>query len=142
VELCSVHEQGKGDEHKTGKKGKSKGSTKKRRGKAKDTAEFDSEEEEVQRMCESEDDADALPVAPIPACMDGVQNEGTSSRHSTRSRSSAHTPTPSRMSASAIEPSTPPRSPKKRKFIAEVVISTPSPGKKIKLSHNTDSPED
>ncbi|KAG1858038.1 hypothetical protein DFJ58DRAFT_726755 [Suillus subalutaceus] len=142
VELCSVYEQGKGDEHKTGKKGKSKGSTKKRRGKAKDTIESDSEEEEVERMCESEDDADALPVVPIPARMDDVQDEGTSSRYSTRSRSSAYTPTPSRMpAATMIEPSTPPCSPKKRKFIAEVVISTPSPRKKIKFSQNSDSPE-
>ncbi|KAG1782315.1 hypothetical protein EV702DRAFT_1176606 [Suillus placidus] len=136
VELCSVHEQGKGDEHKTGKKGKSKGSTKKRRGKAKDTVESDSEEEEVQRMCESEDDADALPVAPIPARMVDVQDEGTSIR-STRSRSSAYTPTPTRNPAAAItEPSTPPRSPKKRKLIAEVIISTPSPRKKFKFSQS------
>ncbi|KAG2037349.1 hypothetical protein BDR03DRAFT_920111 [Suillus americanus] len=140
VELCSVHEQGKGDEHKTGKKGKSKGSTKKRRGKVKDTVESDSEEEEVQRMCESEDDDDALPVVPIPVRMDDVQDKGTSSRYSTRSRSSACTPTPSRMpEAAIIEPSTPPHSPKKRKFIAEVVISTPR--KKIKFSQNNDSPE-
>ncbi|KAG1743414.1 hypothetical protein EDB19DRAFT_1907050 [Suillus lakei] len=142
VELCSVHEQGKGDEYKTGKKGKSKGSTKKRRGKAKDTVESDSEEEEVQRMCESEDDADALPVASIPARMDDVQDEGTSSRPSTRSRSSAYTPTPNCMPAAAIiGPSTPPRSPKKRKLVAEVVISTPSPRKKIKISQHSDSPE-
>ncbi|KAG2088829.1 uncharacterized protein F5147DRAFT_780837 [Suillus discolor] len=70
VELCSVHQQGKGDENKTGKKGKPKGSTKKRRGKAKDMVESDDEEDEVQRMYESEDDADALPVAPIPIYMD------------------------------------------------------------------------
>ncbi|KAG1827560.1 uncharacterized protein BJ212DRAFT_1443532 [Suillus subaureus] len=138
VELCSVHEKGKGDKHKTGKKGKSKESTKKRRGKAKSTDESDSEEEQVQRMCESEDDADALPVASLPARMNDVQDEGTSSRHSTRSQSSAYTPTPSRMPAAAIiEPSTP----KKRKFIAEIVISTPSPRKKIKFSQNSDSPE-
>ncbi|KAG2363435.1 hypothetical protein BDR07DRAFT_1483688 [Suillus spraguei] len=118
VELCSVHEHGKGDEHKTGKKGKTKGSTKKRRGKAKDTVESDSEEEEVQRMCESEDDADCP--------------------HSTRSRSSAYTPTPA---AASPEPSTPPCSRQKRKVIAEVIISTPSPRKKIKLSQNSDRSE-
>ncbi|KAG2138284.1 hypothetical protein DEU56DRAFT_871302 [Suillus clintonianus] len=139
VELCSVHEQGKGDEHKTGKKGKSKGSTKKRRGKAKDIAESDTEEKEVQHMCESEDDADALPIVRIPVCMDDVQDEGTSARPSTRSRSSAYTPTPSRVPV--IEPSTPPRSPKKRKLIAEVIISTPSPRKKLKFSQHSDSPE-
>jgi Fanconi-associated nuclease 1 len=137
VELCSVHEQGKEDEHKTGKKWKSKGSTKKRRGKAKDNVESDSEEEEVQRMCESEDGADALPIVSIPARMDDVQDEGTSSRHSTRSRSSAHTSTPIDIPAAAIpEPSTPLCSPKKRKTITEVVISTPSPRKKIKFLHS------
>jgi Fanconi-associated nuclease 1 len=135
VELCSVHEQGKEDEHKTGKKGKSNGSTKKRRGKAKDNVKSDSEEEEVQRMCESEDDADVLPVVLIPARMDDVQDEGTPSRHSTRSRSSAtYTPTPSHMPAAAIpEPSSPLCSPKKRKITTEDVISTPSPRKKIKF---------
>lgn len=135
VELCSVHEHGKGDEHKTGKKGKTKGSTKKRRGKAKDTVESDSEEEEVQRMCESEDDA--LPVILIPTRMDDIQEE-TFSRHSTRSRSSAYTPTPA---AASPEPSTPPCSRQKRKVIAEVIISTPSPRKKIKLSQNSDRSE-
>lgn len=137
VELCSVHEQGKKDEHKTGKKGKSKGSMKKRRGKAKakDTIESDSEEEEaVQRMCESEDDADALPVTH----MDDIQKEKPFSRCSTRSRSSAHTPTPA---AAGPESSTPPCSRQKRKVIAEVVISSPSPRKKIKLSQNSDRAE-
>ncbi|KAG2064112.1 hypothetical protein BDR04DRAFT_1130893 [Suillus decipiens] len=137
VELCSVHEQGKKDEHKTGKKGKSKGSMKKRRGKAKakDTIESDSEEEEaVQRMCESEDDADALPVTH----MDDIQKEKPFSRCSTRSRSSAHTPTPA---AAGPESSAPPCSRQKRKVIAEVVISSPSPRKKIKLSQNSDRAE-
>ncbi|KAG1792211.1 uncharacterized protein HD556DRAFT_1432715 [Suillus plorans] len=142
VELCSVYEQGKGDENKTAKKGKSKGSTKKRRGKAKDIVESDDEEYEVQRMCESEDDADALPVAPVR--MDDDQDEGTSSKHSTRSRSSAHPGTPNCMPATTvIEPSTstPPHLSKKRKLIAEVIITTPSPRKKIKFLQNSDSPD-
>ncbi|KAG2100148.1 uncharacterized protein F5147DRAFT_747172 [Suillus discolor] len=137
VELCSVHEQGKGDENKTGKKGKSKGNTKKRRGKAKDIVESDDEEDEVQRMCESEDDADALPVAPIPVYMDDDQDEGTSSKHSTRLRSSARSRTPNCMPATTIIE--PPMS-KKRKLV-EVVISTPSPRKKIKFLQNSDSPD-
>ncbi|KAG1817309.1 hypothetical protein EV424DRAFT_1472919 [Suillus variegatus] len=143
VELCSVHEQGKGDENKTGKKGKSKGSTKKRRGKAKDMVESDDDDEdEVQRMCESEDDADALPVAPIPVYMDDDQDDGTSSKHSSRLRSSARSRTPNCMPATAIiEPSTPPHLSKKRKLIAEVIISTPSPRKKIKFLHNSNSPD-
>lgn len=135
MELRSVHEQGKEDEHKTGKKGKSNGSRKNRRGKAKDNVKSDSEEEEVQRMYESEDDADVLPVVLIPARMDDVQDEGTPSRHSTRSRSSAtYTPTPSHMPAATIpEPSSPLCSPKKRKITTKDVISTPSPRKKIKF---------
>ncbi|KAG1899850.1 uncharacterized protein F5891DRAFT_1189320 [Suillus fuscotomentosus] len=143
VELCSVHEHGKGDENKTGKKGKSKGSTKKRRGKAKDMVESDDDDEdEVQRMCESEDDADALPVAPIPVYMDDDQDDGTSSKHSTRLRSSARSRTPNCMPATTIiELPTPPHLSKKRKLIAEVIISTPSPRKKIKFLHNSDSPD-
>ncbi|KAG0701782.1 hypothetical protein DFH29DRAFT_982609 [Suillus ampliporus] len=143
VEVCRVLEQGKGDEHKTGKKGKSKGSTKKRRGKAKYTFGSDSEEEEVQAMCESEDDADALPVGPIRAPTEDAQDE-TSSRPSTRSRSCTYPPRPSRLTpvADDIEPSTPPHSPKKRKFIPEVIISTPSPKrKKTKIEQSSGSAE-
>jgi hypothetical protein len=88
VELCSVREQGKEDERETGKKGKSNGSTKKRRGKAKDSVESDSEEEEMQRMCEFEDDVDLLPVVLIPARMDKreycwtkLDEYATSTRH-------------------------------------------------------------
>lgn len=100
----------------------------------------DDDEDEVQRMCESEDDADALPVAPVR--MDDDQDEGTSSKHSTRLRSSARSRTPNCMPATTIiEPSTPPHLSKKRKLIAEVIISTPSPRKKIKFLHNSDSPD-
>ncbi|KAG1836496.1 hypothetical protein DFJ58DRAFT_734920 [Suillus subalutaceus] len=64
-----------------------------RRGKAKprilEVVKSDSEKEEVQRMGKSEDDADILPIAPIPACIDNVQNKGKSPRPSTCSQSSS-----------------------------------------------------
>ena len=138
--MCWVREQGKGDEPKTGKKGKSKETTKKRLGKAKNPVESDPEEDELQPVCESEDEADALPViAPIPALMEG---EGAS----TRSRSCTYTSTPSRLSSGLpggdiIDPSTPPCSPKKRKVITEVIISTPSPRKRFKILQRSDSPK-
>ncbi|KAJ8594289.1 hypothetical protein M405DRAFT_918147 [Rhizopogon salebrosus TDB-379] len=118
VEVCWVFEQGKGDVPKAGKKRKSKGSTNKRRIKAKNAIESDTEEEEMQPICESEDDADALPViAPrILHFMEEAQGD-------------------------TIDPSTPSPSSKKRKLITEVVISTPSPRKRVKISRRSSSPK-
>jgi Fanconi-associated nuclease 1 len=110
VEVCWVCEQGKGDEPKTGKKRKSKGDTKTRRGKAKNTVESDIEEEEIP-ICESEDEADALPIIAPPTfdAQDGIIDSST------------------------------PR--KKRKLVAEVVLSSPSPRKRVKISRRSSSPE-
>jgi hypothetical protein len=115
VEVCWVCEQGKPE---TSKKRKSKGSTNKRRVKAKSAVESDTEEEEMQPKCESEDDTDALPViAPrILHFMEEAQGD-------------------------TIDPSTPSPSSKKRKLVTEVVISTPSPRKRVKISRRSSSPE-
>jgi len=105
VEVCRVCEQGKGDELKTGRKRTSRANTNKRRGKAKNFVESDTEEE-MQPICESEDEADRLPVfTRVPNFMDDAKE-------------------------SMMDPSSP--SPKKRKFVAEVVISTPTPVKRVK----------
>lgn len=98
----------------TGKKRKSKGGTNKRGGKV---VESDTtEEEEMQPMYETEDEADALPViAPtVPDFMEYAQGN-------------------------IVDPSAP--SSKKRKLVAEVVISTPSPRKKAKVSRKSGSLE-
>ena len=106
MEVCWVCEQGKGDEPKTGKKRKSKGDTKTRRGKAKNTVESDIEEEEIP-ICESEDEADALPILAPPTfdAQDGIIDSST------------------------------PR--KKRKLVAEVILSSPNPRKRVKISRSS-----
>ncbi|OJA16026.1 hypothetical protein AZE42_04282 [Rhizopogon vesiculosus] len=116
VEVCLVCEKGKGNEANIGKKRKSKENTKPRRGKAKNAFESDTEEEEMQPIYESEDEVDALPVI-APAISDFMEDN----------------------QSDIIDPSTARSSSNKRKLVAEVVISTPSPRKRAKFSRRSSS---